>query len=204
MAAGSRETAAPVQRARRMSWARPLLRALHRDGGHLVVGLTIVYAVSGLALNHIGDWDPNFTHYERTHGLGVILHGDDLHGDDQAIAKEVLARLKIHEQPSDVYRVDDATLEITLNTRSLHVTLATGRVFEQGQRPRLLLRAANYLHLNRGKNAWKYVADTYAAILLFLASSGLVMVPYKKGLRLRGLSLVALGVALPVLYVTLS
>lgn len=193
MAAGSRE------RVRPRFWSRQLLRMLHRDGGHLVVGLTFVYALSGLAVNHIADWDPNFSNYERTHELGTALHGDD-----DAIAKQVLARLAIHEPPSEVYRAEDAILDITFETRSLHVTLATGRVLEQGQRPRFLLRAANYLHLNRGKRAWKYVADAYAAILLFLAGSGLFMMPAKRGQRLRTMALIALGIAVPVLYVTTS
>ncbi len=34
---------------------RPTLRALHRDIGYLAVGLTFVYAASGLAVNHIED-----------------------------------------------------------------------------------------------------------------------------------------------------
>ena len=35
---------------RRIKWRRGL-RALHRDVGYLIVGLTIVYGVSGLAVN---------------------------------------------------------------------------------------------------------------------------------------------------------
>jgi hypothetical protein len=210
MAAGSTQPGARPRAARRRLWGRPLLRALHRDGGHLVVGLTVVYALSGLAVNHIADWDPNYANYERTYELGAPLHGSD-----DAIAKQVLAALEIREQPSDVYRVeargsarardtDDATLEITLDKRSLHVAPATGRVLEQGQKSRFLLRAANYLHLNRGKRAWKYIADGYAVILLFLAGSGLFMIPNKNGLRGRGTLLTAIGIAIPVLYVTLS
>ena len=45
---------------------------------------------------------------------------------------------------------------------------------------------ANWLHLNRGKKAWTYVADSYAAFLLFLAFSGLFMIPGRKGLIGRG------------------
>ena len=42
-----------------------MLRALHRDFGYIAVGLTFIYALSGLAVNHIADWDPNFENYER-------------------------------------------------------------------------------------------------------------------------------------------
>ncbi len=61
-------------------------------------------------------------------------------------------------------------------------------MIEEGQKPRFFLRLANWLHLNRGKKAWSYVADTYAVILLFLASSGLFMIPGKKGIKGRGAS----------------
>ena len=45
---------------------RAWLRAIHRDVGYLVVGLTLIYALSGLAINHIQDWDPNFVTYEKS------------------------------------------------------------------------------------------------------------------------------------------
>jgi hypothetical protein len=184
------------RRARR--W-RPWLRALHRDIGYLAVGLTFVYALSGLAVNHIADWDPNFHNYEARHQVAAPLPADD-----QAAAAQVLAALAVTEPPLEVYRSDARELSILLDGRNLHVDLDSGVVLEDGQRPRLLLRAANWLHLNRGKKAWTYVADGYAVFLLVLAASGLFMLPGRKGLLGRGGLLVAVGVAVPVLYVHLS
>jgi hypothetical protein len=51
---------------------RGWLRAIHRDVGYLAVGLTLIYAMSGLAINHIQDWDPNFTTYEKTSTIEPI------------------------------------------------------------------------------------------------------------------------------------
>lgn len=50
-------------------WARikRFARGLHRDMGALAVGLTLVYAISGLAVNHVADWDPSFTPGETYH-----------------------------------------------------------------------------------------------------------------------------------------
>ena len=47
--------------------------SLHRDAGYLAVGLTIVYAVSGLAVNHVSDWDPSFKSYERVRTVATPL-----------------------------------------------------------------------------------------------------------------------------------
>lgn len=178
---------------------RPWLRALHRDIGYFAVGLTFVYALSGLAVNHIADWDPNFVNFEATHQVAVPLPDDD-----RAAADKVLAELHITDPPTEVYKSDVRELSILFEGRTLHVNLDSGAVLEDGQRPRLLLRIANWLHLNRGKAAWTYIADGYAVFLLFLAASGLFMLPGRKGLLGRGAIFVVLGVAVPVLYVTLS
>ena len=86
----------------------------------------------------------------------------------------------------------------------MHVDPTTGTLHEEGQAARPLLRVANWLHLNRGKKAWTYFADAYAAGLLLLAISGMFMIPGKKGLVGRGAVLVLVGVALPIGYVVLS
>lgn len=180
---------------------RPWLRAVHRDVGYLAVGLTFVYALSGLAVNHITDWadgDPSFHTYSEVREVGPLA------GDDQAIADHLRRRLGVEQSPREIYRAGDEQLDILFDKRSLHVNPRTGRVVDEGQRPRLLLRAANWLHLNRGKKAWTYAADAYAAGLLWLATSGMLMIAGKKGLLGRGAVLVGLGVLVPVLYVTLA
>jgi hypothetical protein len=182
----------------RFAW-RGWLRAFHRDFGYTVVGLTFIYAFSGLAVNHIGDWDPSFGNYTAQHELGSVAGQSD-----DAIAKLAGSRLGIAEDPRDVYRTSDTELDVTYEHRTLHVNPQTGHVDEEGQRPRFFLRLANWLHLNRGKKAWRYVADTYAVILLFLASSGLFMIAGKKGLLGRGAVFVLIGAAIPTLYVVLS
>ena len=174
-------------------------RAFHRDAGHLAVGLTLIYAVSGLAVNHIYDWDPSFTSFQHNVELGAPLEGND-----QAIAQTVLARLEVQTTPTDVDRISPDELEIILPNRTLHVTPSTGHVLDEGQKPRLLLRLANWLHVNRGKKAWNYVADTYAVGLILLAISGILMLPGRKGLIGRGGIFLLLGIAIPIAYVQWS
>ena len=192
------ETSAEPRKRRKLAW-RPWLRALHRDVGYLVVGLTVVYAVSGLAVNHIDDWNPNYVEYERTHQLGGPLPDTD-----EEAAALVTGRLGIEAAPTEIYRLDEEELEILFEDRTLTVRLDSGEVQDVGREGRFFVRAANWLHLNRGKAAWTYIADGYAALLLFLALGGMFMLPGRKGLLGRGAILVALGAAVPVIYVTLS
>lgn len=184
---------------------RRWLRALHRDAGYLAVGLTFVYAASGIAVNHITDWadgDPSFANVASEREIGAVPVPPE--ADDAALASEALRRLGIAEDPREVYRTTPEELEILFDQRTLHVNLSTGHVLEEGQRPRFFLRVANWLHLNRGKKAWTYVADAYAAGLLFLATSGMFMIAGKKGLLGRGAVFVLIGIAVPVAYVALS
>jgi hypothetical protein len=190
--------AAREKKAARSSW-RAWNRAIHRDLGHVAVGLTVVYALSGIAVNHISDWEPSFQSYHEVHELGGPVAGTD-----EEAAAAVAARLGVKDKPRDVYRAAPDDLEVVYDKRTLHVDTRTGHVVDDGQRPRFFLRAANWLHLNRGKKAWTYVADAYAAGLLLLALSGMLINTGRKGLLGRGGILVLLGAAIPILYVQLS
>ncbi len=177
---------------------RSLLRAVHRDVGYLLVGLTLIYAASGLAVNHIGQWDPNFEDFDRVHELGPLP------GADADIAARVVRELAIKDTPREVYRASADQLDVLFDHRTLHVDPRTGHIIDEGQRPRLFLRLANWLHLNRGKNAWTYAADAYAILLGLLAVSGLFMIKGPKGLWRRGTIFLLVGMAVPIAYVTLS
>lgn len=177
---------------------RPWVRAIHRDAGYFGVGLTLVYALSGLAVNHVSDWDPSFQQVERAHQLGRLP------SEPEAAGKRVLSALGVRETPREIYAAGDDAVDVVLDRTTLHVKPSTGQVVEEGQKPRWFLRAANWLHLNRGKKAWTYVADTYAVILIYLAISGLFMIPGRKGLLGRGALIAVLGAAVPIGYVVFS
>lgn len=46
-------------RRRPINWFR-LTRSLHRDIGYCCIGMTCVFAVSGIAVNHLDDWNANY------------------------------------------------------------------------------------------------------------------------------------------------
>jgi hypothetical protein len=187
--------AARIVRKRWRAW----LRAVHRDAGYLAVGLTLIYAVSGLAINHIEDWNPNFEDVSQTHHLSGPIPAEE-----RAATAYVLEKLGITASPREAYRAGDTQLEIVFDNRSLIVDTRTGTVFDEAQKPRFFLRVANWLHYNRGKAAWTYIADAYAIFLLYLALSGIFMLKGRLGLKGRGAVLIGLGAGVPLLYVILS
>jgi hypothetical protein len=182
----------------RKRW-RAWLRALHRDAGYIAVGLTFIYALSGLAINHIGQWDPNFKTVVTEHQLRRALPKDE-----KAAVQQVVTELEIEETLRDGYWEVDGTLQLTTDERTVIVYPKTLVAIEKAEKPRFFLRLANWLHYNRGKAAWTYIADGYAIFLLFLATSGLFMLKGRKGLIGRGGFLVAVGASVPLLYVHFS
>jgi hypothetical protein len=180
---------------------RAWLRAVHRDVGYLAVGFTIIYALSGIAMNHLADWDPNFRSSEVQ--LQIAPISDEL-SDDEAIARiaAAAATAGLSGQPSEVLRAgDEVRLEYPNGSK---VTAIGGTVTVQQRDSRFFFRIANWLHATRGKAAWKYISDAYAALLLYLAISGIFMIKGKLGLRWRGTLLISAGLAAPLLYIVIA
>lgn len=176
---------------------RAWLRALHRDIGYLAIGFTVIYAVSGIAMNHIDDWDPSFDATERIVKIAPVA--DDA-TDDAAVALVTAAAGT--GKPAEVLRAGD---EVRLTYEDGTMVTAIGDTVTIQQRDdRMFFRVAVWLHATRGKQAWKYISDVYALLLLYLAISGLFMIKGKLGIKWRGTMLVGAGIAVPVMYIVLS
>lgn len=181
----------------RLPWRR-WNAALHRDLGFLAVGLTLVYAVSGVAVNHMAHWNPNYRRVAKTFEIGA-LNKELL--EDQ-LAAETLARLKIEAKPRAAFQPDEDTLEIYMKEGKYAVDLPTGKVLYEANLPRPVLLAMNRLHLNTPKQVWTWIADLYALSLIALAITGLFILKGPKGITGRGAWLTALGCAIPLGYWT--
>ena len=72
-----------------MKWRR-WNNIIDRDLGYLCFGLTIIYAVSGLAVNHIHEWNPNYSIETVRSSIGS---GDSRAVSDGELVAEILERL---------------------------------------------------------------------------------------------------------------
>src|SRR5690606_8616171 len=98
-------------------------------------GLTFVYALSGLAINHVGDWDPNFKQVVEHHTFAQPLPRDET-----AAAAALLATLEIDAPVRDAFWDTDTRLEVALDGRTLVADTARGQVTDVREEPRFLLR----------------------------------------------------------------
>lgn len=176
------------------------LRAVHRDIGYLAVGLTVVYAVSGIAINHLGEWDPNFKSVVDKYQFDLPLPDDDIE-----LTAKVVDKLGLSEDDVRAAFFDSEVLfEVTLQESLAVLDTSTGIMKVASKEPRFMLRVINWLHYNRGKSAWTYIADGYAVLLLYLAFSGAFLLKGRKGLIGRGGILILMGAAIPIAYVQLA
>ena len=172
--------------------------ALHRDIGYLAVGLTFVYAISGIAVNHIADWNPNYRKTEQAlqiEPLSIHLSQEEL--------TEIACRQLNLPPPRATFQPDENTLQLLYGGhagRSYGIDLPTGKVLMQESQPRYVLYALNRLHLNAPKKLWTYIADVYSLSLIFLAISGIFIVKGKNSIMGRGAWLTGIGILIPVSY----
>ncbi|MBI2416738.1 MAG: PepSY-associated TM helix domain-containing protein [Ignavibacteriales bacterium] len=180
-----------------MVYWRKWLRILHRDIGYIAAGLTVIYAISGIAVNHVADWNPNYKIQNFESQIEPIA--DSLIGKE-GLTQSILDQIGEKGKVKDVVYPDSSTMSIFVEDNTITVHLKTGLVEEEKVQSRTGIRETNFLHLNVPKKLWTWVADIFAVALLFLAISGLFMIKGKQGITGRGAWLTALGILIPVVF----
>lgn len=168
---------------------------LHRDIGYLITVLTLVYGISGIAVNHTADWNPSYVRGRE------LLKIEPIHEHiREEIVEAALQRLRITEEPLNAFRPDPETLQLFFEGKSYSIDLPTGSVIVETTRPRPVLFEMNQLHLNAPKRAWTYIADLYALSLIIVAITGLFVLKGKTGITGRGAWLTTIGLLVPLAY----
>ena len=182
-----------MTRARSFKW-RKWNNILHRDIGYLVVGMTIVYALSGIALNHLGDWNPSYQVTRAEHAWGGPVDTGDLTRDD---VLAFLERIDARDRYKSHYWPVPGQLKIFLQRGSVVVDAATGAAVMETVRRRPVFFEVNYLHYNP-KGLWTWFSDLYCVALMVVTVTGLFVLKGRKGITGRGAWLTAIGVVLPL------
>jgi len=171
-------------------------RNTHRDLGYFFVGMTLIYAISGIALNHMKDWNPNFN-ITRTE---IQL---DQHISKGKINNEFLQQiLEPYEDAVDYkkyYFPDENTVKLFLEKGTVEIDLISGKGVIETIRRRPIISQSNYLHYNPIKY-WTWFSDAFCVALILLAISGLFIIKGKNGITGRGAWLTAIGIIIPIIY----
>ncbi len=175
---------------------RKFLRDWHRDIGYFFTGAILIYAISGLAINHIRDWNPNYS-------VEVVEKQVNIPSDYKKIDKDIVNKLLnsfdiTQDDVKKYYFPSKNKLKIFLKNGDIVVNLTEQKAKIEFLHKRYIIAECNYLHYNPVK-LWTYYSDVFAVSLIFLALSGLFILKGKYGFSKRGWWLVVLGMVVPVL-----
>lgn len=178
---------------------RRLNIATHRDLGYFFSSLIIIYCLSGLALNHVNEWNPDFIIQKKTVTIDKSYMSNEL---TSAIIED-FGKL-VGETTYKVY--DSPTpdqVKIYYDNASLHLNFTTKTGVYESVRRRPVFYQSNLLHRNSIKG-WKWAADIFAVLLIVINVTGLFILKGKHGLKRRGKWLIAAGILPPVIAIILS
>ena len=176
---------------------RKLNRNLHRDLGYLFSFMTIIYALSGIGLNHRSNWNPNFIIETKEINIDqTSLNKDQL---DKNEVTELIKKYTPVEKYKNHYFPNDSTIKIFINGGNIKIDLKSGQGALETSKRRPVFHQFNYLHFNPRK-WWTIISDIYAVSLMFLAISGLFILKGKNGIKGRGAWLTAIGIIPPIIF----
>lgn len=171
-------------------------RMIHRDFGYFFFGMTIIYALSGIAINHIKDWNPN---YDIENSYYEISNPGQYNDADETKIKELLSLVDQEDNYKKFYYMRPGLLKVFIKDGSLLLNTETGDASIETIKRRPIFFYVNYLHYNPGQ-WWLWFSDIFAGALIIIAISGIIMSKGKKGLKGRGGIYLAIGIILPLVF----
>lgn len=173
-------------------------RTIHRDLSFFFSGMVLIYAISGIVMNHRDTINPNFSIERKEYKINEKL--PDKTGMDKKKVLTLLEPLGETDNYTKHYFPQTDVMKVFLKGGSnLLVNVKTGEAIYESVTRRPLIGAMARLHYNPGQ-WWTYFADIFAAGLIVITLSGLVMLKGNKGITGRGgIELVA-GILIPVLF----
>lgn len=174
--------------------------ALHRDIGYLAVGMTLIYAISGIVLNHFKSGDFMHPDYSKSYyDLKVSLPANGQ--IDKAYVMKVIEQAGEKTGDYKSFITGEGYMQVFLKKGFIYVDLTNGQAQMEKKVTRYVIREMNLLHYNNLKKWYTWFSDLYAVSLIILAITGLFVLRGKNGILRRGAWLTAIGIIVPALFI---
>lgn len=176
---------------------RRYCRTVHFHLSFFFMGVILIYAVSGITMNHLKDFNPKY--YITVNNYTVKRVFPTSHKFNK---NEIIQLLKeVGEQDNYIkhFYPNSSTLKVFLKSGSSYVLdTQTGNVAYEGIKKRPFFYQLSFLHYNPG-TWWTYFSDLSAVCLILICISGILMNKGKRGLfGIGGIELLA-GILIPAL-----
>jgi len=159
--------------------------------------MTLIFAISGIALNHIHQWNSNYDVTQTK--VKIALLATKINQTD--FEPWLLTQLNESGIIKARFWQDKDTYKLFIKNKTLFVLPKQNLVMIEEVKPRVLLRQLNFLHLNEAKKAWTWFSDLYAFMLIFLALSSMFMIKGKRSVFGKRSIIVLAGFAAPAGFV---
>lgn len=182
-----------------MNW-RKINRVIHRDLGYFFFGMSIIYGVSGIVLNHRSPrGDASTIRRSESFTVEAPIKKEAV---DKSYVLSLLAGLnetdfKQYYFPSE----NEVMIYLTGGHVSLLLNTGEGSIVKVRNRP--VFREFNFLHYNKPKQLWTWFSDFFAGSLVLMAFTGLFILKGKNGIKYRGAILSIAGILVPLAFLFL-
>jgi len=181
---------------------RKYCRKIHSHLSFFFVGVILVYAISGIAMNHLKDFNPQYTISVKNYTVkGNFPHPHNF--TEQKII-ELLKEVNEHLNYTKHFYPNKSSMKVFLKSgSSFTLNTQTGEVNYEGLKKRPVFHQLSFLHYN--PNLWWTVfSDIFAGCLILICFTGLFMNKGKRGLRGIGGIELATGILIPILFLFMS
>ena len=178
---------------------RKFNRATHRDLGYFFVAMILIYSISGIAINHLSDWDPSYTIDTWEEQLPKTETQASL---DKKEVKNLITTWGLDRKYLKHYFPNSSTCKVFIKSGIIIIDIEKGTAQIELVKRRLFLHSFNWLHYNPN-TVWKWISDIFAVSLIILAISGMFILKGKNGLKWRGTILIGLGILLPLIFLAI-
>ena len=180
-----------------MKGLRKWSRILHRDIGYFFIGTTLIYAISGIALNHMSDWNPNYSVELKDFTTDLDLRKSNNVKDNILLLLDDVDNRKNYKK--HYYRNDNRLKIFLKGGSSIEVNVRNGNGTAEYLKRRAIFYESNYLHYNPNR-LWTWFSDAFALALILFAVTSFFMVKGKHGITGRGGIYTIIGFVIPLLF----
>lgn len=176
-------------------------RVLHRDLSYLFAGMVMIYAISGIYMNHRDKINPHYSVTRTVHQLADLPPQAEM---DREAVEKVMGEVGVSERYTKHYFPSANHLKVFLKGgSSLEVDITSGKAVYESLRRRPLVSSMTTMHYNPNR-WWTWFSDAFAVALLVITLTGLLMVKGSKGLWGRGGIELLIGIAIPIAILLLT
>ncbi|HON18267.1 MAG TPA: PepSY-associated TM helix domain-containing protein [Salinivirgaceae bacterium] len=179
---------------------RKIFRWIHRELGYFFAVMAIIYGISGIALNHSSDWNPDMVITRTVDSLPKALLPDSIGRNE---SEAILSHFNESGSYKKHYFPNDSTLKIFFHisggSGNVMVDIKSRQVVIERLERRFFFYQINRLHRNAFRSLWTWFSDIFALSLVIFAITGIFMMKGKYGLAKHGIYWLLAGAIIPIL-----